>query len=68
MNKLENCGYDESRYDEIKDKVMPFLLQQGFKKADIFFCPISGIKGENLIQKATDTKLTTWYGEDSPCL
>ena len=68
MNKLEAIDYDEGRYDEIKDKVLPFLIEQHFDKKNITFIPISGLTGENLITKATDPNLTSWYGEDSPCL
>ena len=31
MNKLEATDYDEVRYDEIKEQVLPFLIKQGFK-------------------------------------
>lgn len=68
MNKLEATDYDEARYDEIKEQVLPFLIKQGFKKADIMFVPISGLKGENLIEKSTDPNLVKWYGADSPSL
>lgn len=68
MNKLEALDFDEGRYDEIKDKVLPFLIEQHFDKKNITFVPISGLTGENLITKATDPNLTKWYGEDNPCL
>ena len=40
----------------------------GFKDTDLYFVPISAINGENVTQKATDERLTAWYGADSDSL
>jgi elongation factor 1 alpha-like protein len=48
INKLDVAGWKEERYDEIIDKVKPFLIQIGFKESNVHFVPISGLKGLNL--------------------
>ena len=68
MNKMEMCDFSKERYDTIKEQVLPYLKRVGFKPADIVFVPISGLLGENLIKKATEEKLNSWYGNDKPCL
>ena len=44
------------------------MVSCGFKQDDIYFVPISAILGENVTAKASDARLTSWYGEDSPTL
>lgn len=68
MNKMELVEYSQQRYDSILAQVKPYLLTIGFKETDITFVPISGLLGENLTSKATEERLTSWYGTDSPCL
>jgi translation elongation factor EF-1alpha len=44
--------------------VLPFLIGTGFRTEDIHILPISGILGENVMTKATEPKLTSWFGTD----
>ena len=64
MNKLENVNFDWERYNFIKSLVEDHLNRIGFKKQDVFFVPISGLKGENVFSKAQDERLVKWYGAD----
>ena len=58
VNKMENCGWSEERYEQIKEALNPFLLQTGFQS--IHFIPISGLKGDNLVKVKKD-----WYSGPS---
>ena len=33
--------------------------QAGYRDSDVMFVPVSGLSGENLVQR-TDTRLTAW--------
>ena len=66
---MEKVDYSQERYNEVKALILPFLLSKGFKKNDIFFVPISAFNDENVTQKATDSRLTSWYNpQKSLCL
>ena len=48
------------RYDEIKDKLTPYLKKCGFNpKTDIFYMPVSGLTGFNL--KEINNEVCPWY-------
>lgn len=58
VNKLDDCQWRPERYNEIKEKVDPFLAQCGYDiNTDVFWIPIAGITGENIkFRKDVD-----WY-------
>ena len=68
LNKMEKIDFDQARFYEIHDLVLPFLISIGFKSEDIHLLPISGILGENVMKKATEPRLTNWFGTDQECL
>ena len=68
MNKMENVEFKEERYQEIKDQIQPYLASIGFKADDTYFVPVSALTDENVTSKATNPLLTSWYGNDQPCL
>ena len=68
FNKMEKVDYDESRYYQIHDIIMPFLTGIGFKSEDIHCLPISAIQNENVTVTAKDERLLSWYGSDQDCL
>ena len=48
-----------SRYEECKEKLVPFLKKVGFNpKKDIYFMPCSGLTGSNLKEPVPEC---TWY-------
>jgi elongation factor 1-alpha len=53
VNKMDDKSvlYSKDRYDEIKDEVSQFLKKIGFNPAKVVFVPISGWKGDNMVEK-----------------
>ena len=51
VNKMDDLtvNWDKSRFDEIKDKLTPFVKSAGFNpKTDVIFIPVSAYTGLNL--------------------
>jgi elongation factor 1-alpha len=63
VNKMDTCGWAEARYNEIKKEVGAYLEKVGYKldnpKNPIFFVPISGFHGQNMLELATADM--PWY-------
>ncbi|KAJ3393196.1 HBS1-like protein [Entophlyctis sp. JEL0112] len=60
VNKLDTVEWAESRFREIEEKLLVFLLGAGFKKDRIRFVPCSGFSGENMLE-CKNEKLKSWY-------
>eukprot|EP01063_Lacrimia_lanifica_P021190 TRINITY_DN2845_c3_g1_i1.p1 TRINITY_DN2845_c3_g1~~TRINITY_DN2845_c3_g1_i1.p1 ORF type:complete len:738 (+),score=396.44 TRINITY_DN2845_c3_g1_i1:51-2264(+) len=62
INKMDepSVKYDEARYNEIREKLIPFLKSTGFAKSSYEFLPISGLKGSGLKVPFTKDELP-WY-------
>merc|ERR1712153_280164 len=58
VNKMDSCGWDESRFNEIKEEFQKMLQMIGFKVKKIPFIPYSGFNGDNLVDK---TDKAPWY-------
>jgi elongation factor 1-alpha len=62
VNKMDTCGWSESRYNEIKKEVGDYLVKVGYKldnpKNPIYFIPISGFNGDNMLEKSDNLP---WY-------
>jgi elongation factor 1-alpha len=58
INKMDCCEYSESRYNEIQDELKYHLLEIGYHTQNIFFVPISGWFGDNLIERSIHMP---WY-------
>lgn len=59
VNKMDIAIWSEERFNEIKSKILNFLLNiAGFDSSDIQFIPLSGFTGENLCQLG---KVASWY-------
>jgi elongation factor 1-alpha len=58
LNKMDDVGYAESRYKEVKDQVEKMLKAVGFNVAKVHFVPVSGWKGDNLVKKSENMP---WY-------
>merc|ERR1712139_609082 len=57
LNKMDGCGYKQERFDEVVSNVKDWLKKKNmYKKAK--FIPISGLQGDNLIEKSTNMP---WY-------
>ncbi|KXX83313.1 HBS1-like protein [Madurella mycetomatis] len=60
INKLDAVGWSQERYNEIKDQVSGFLSVTGFQHKNLAFVPVSGLHGDNLVQRSPDPA-ASWY-------
>ena len=56
INKIDLIGYDENRYNDIKNEFNQLLDHLNFK--NVTYIPISAFVGDNVVSKS---KLTPWY-------
>lgn len=66
INKMDDptVGWDKARYDECKDKLIPYLKKVGFNPAkDVKFMPCSGLTGAGL--KEPVGSAAPWYTDES---
>jgi peptide chain release factor subunit 3 len=66
VNKMDDHSvqWDKGRFDEIHDRMIPFLKECGYDTAnDVVFVPISGLHGENVVSR---DKAPKWWS--GPCL
>jgi elongation factor 1 alpha-like protein len=54
-------SWSESRFNEIREHLEPFLLQTGFRTSSVKFIPCSGISGENLRNRDKKNQAFSWY-------
>ncbi|KAF5364259.1 hypothetical protein D9756_000653 [Leucocoprinus leucothites] len=67
INKMDDptVEWDKSRYDEIKDKLTPFIKAAGFNpKTDVSFLPVSAYTGANL-KDPVDKSVCSWWSGSS---
>ncbi|KAF9055061.1 hypothetical protein BDZ89DRAFT_1055681 [Hymenopellis radicata] len=65
INKMDDSTvkWDKTRYDEIKDKLTPFVKAAGFNpKTDVTFIPVSAYTGVNLKDPVTKAICPWWTG------
>lgn len=63
VNKMDDptVNWDVERYNECKDKILPYLKKLGFNPAkDLTFMPVSGITGQGL-KEQIDESICPWY-------
>jgi elongation factor 1 alpha-like protein len=61
INKLDVEGYQQERYEAVKEQLLHYLVHtQKFKPARIQCVPVSGLTGENIFQQ-TEPLLREWY-------
>ncbi len=58
LNKMDDSGYSEARYNEVKEIVEKMLKLVGYNVSKISFIPVSGWKGDNLFKKSENM---AWY-------
>ncbi|MCL4379605.1 MAG: translation elongation factor EF-1 subunit alpha [Candidatus Marsarchaeota archaeon] len=58
INKMDEVGYDQKKYDEVKKQVGDMLKTMGFKTDQIPFIPYSAQMGDNVKEKS---EKTAWY-------
>ena len=63
INKMDDptVKWEEARFNECKDKLLPYLKKCGFNpKSEIFFIPVSGLQGSFLKEIASES-VCNWY-------
>ncbi|XP_052772623.1 eukaryotic peptide chain release factor GTP-binding subunit ERF3A-like [Mya arenaria] len=63
INKMDDptVQWDEARYNECKDKLIPYLKKCGFNpKTDLVFFPVSGLTGA-FIREIPPENVCPWY-------
>uniref|UniRef100_A0A1L8DS51 Eukaryotic peptide chain release factor GTP-binding subunit n=1 Tax=Nyssomyia neivai TaxID=330878 RepID=A0A1L8DS51_9DIPT len=63
VNKMDDptVNWDENRYNECRDKILPYLKKLGFNPTkDLTFMPCSGLTGQG-IREPIDPSLCPWY-------
>jgi len=58
INKMDACGWDQGRFEEIKGEFVKMLQMIGFKPKKVPFIPYSGFNGDNLVDKSDKAP---WY-------
>eukprot|EP00187_Rhodella_violacea_P006014 CAMPEP_0174896440 /NCGR_PEP_ID=MMETSP0167-20121228/10619_1 /TAXON_ID=38298 /ORGANISM="Rhodella maculata, Strain CCMP736" /LENGTH=346 /DNA_ID=CAMNT_0016136001 /DNA_START=15 /DNA_END=1055 /DNA_ORIENTATION=- len=62
VNKMDDSGFSEDRFNTIKEQVGTFMTKVGFKGDDIVYVPASGLHGDNLVsQPSAGHPLAQWY-------
>ncbi|EFA80528.1 Hsp70 subfamily B suppressor 1 [Heterostelium album PN500] len=60
INKMDLVDWSEERYNYITETLKQFLVSAKFNEKNLYFMPISGFKGDNLIEKIADPRCS-WY-------
>ena len=58
INKMDSIGYDQERYEYVRNIVSDFLKKIGYNVAKVLFVPISGWLGDNMLER---TEKLDWY-------
>lgn len=45
----QQSGWDETRFDEIRDIMSSFLTKIGYRENRLHFVPVSGLQGQNML-------------------
>lgn len=59
-----SVNWSEARWNEIRTKLGPFLEKSGYPQSDVFYVPISGLVGDNIVTKV-DPKVCPWFNGDT---
>ncbi|KAJ2990424.1 hypothetical protein NUW58_g2957 [Xylaria curta] len=60
INKLDTVAWSQERFDEISQQVSGFLSATGFQLKNVSYVPVSGLHGDNLVNKSADPA-AAWY-------
>lgn len=62
VNKMDEAtvGWKKARWDQIRESMTPFLTQCGYTANDLYWVPISGLTGANIINPV-DSSICSWY-------
>ncbi|KAI8950350.1 hypothetical protein F4801DRAFT_549318 [Xylaria longipes] len=60
INKLDTVAWSRERFDEISQQVSGFLSATGFQLKNVSYVPVSGLHGDNLVNRSSDPA-ASWY-------
>jgi elongation factor 1 alpha-like protein len=60
VNKMDVADWSEDRFQEIRQQMASFLHTAGFQPKNVTFIPCSGLEGENILSRTTDSR-ASWY-------
>lgn len=60
VNKLDTVDWSQDRFDEISQQVSAFLTNAGFLPKNITYIPLSGLLGDNITRRSTES-IASWY-------
>ena len=63
VNKLDLVDDSKGRFDEISQQLKGFLTKAGFQAKNLSFVACSGLTGDNIVRRSTDTKVAWYTGE-----
>ena len=52
-------SWKRQRYDDIRENLTPFLKNCGFREEDLYWVPISGLTGANIVEPVSDS-ICSW--------
>jgi len=58
INKMDAVGYEESKFNSVKDEVSKLLQSVGIKPESTTFIACSGLKGDNVAKRSSNM---SWY-------
>jgi elongation factor 1-alpha len=58
INKMDEIGFDEKKFNEVKDEMTKLLQSVGYKMDNVKFVPISAFLGDNVAKKS---EKLGWY-------
>ncbi|MFH1503184.1 MAG: translation elongation factor EF-1 subunit alpha [Candidatus Diapherotrites archaeon] len=58
INKMDALGYDEAKFNKVKEDIGKLLQGVGIKPENTVFVAASGLKGDNIFKKSTNMP---WY-------
>jgi elongation factor 1-alpha len=58
VNKMDALGYDEAKFNKVKEDIGKLLQGVGIKPENTAFIAASGLKGDNIFKKSTNM---AWY-------
>ncbi len=60
INKMDAVNYDQKKFEEVKALLEKLFQIVGYKKDQITYLPISGLKGDNVVKKSEN--MSWWDG------
>ena len=58
VNKMDLVEFDQNIFDQIKKQIKVLIEEQNTKDLQVYFIPLSALKGDNLLEKS---KAMKWY-------